>query len=85
MTSETDTKTHLFDNPANVKRVRRLLYGLCIIAAVAEVFVDRHVEHPWEVTPLFYCLYGFGACVVLVLAAAQMRKIIMRSEDYYDR
>lgn len=34
--------------------------------------------------PAFYCLYGFVACVLLVLAATQLRKILMREEDYYD-
>ena len=35
--------------------------------------------------PIFYCLYGFAACVILVLLATQLRKILMRPEDYYDR
>ena len=33
----------------------------------------------------FYGLLGFIACVVLVLAAKQLRKVLMRPEDYYDR
>ena len=32
----------------------------------------------------FYCIYGFAACVALVLLATEMRKVIMRDEDYYD-
>ena len=31
-------------------------------------------------------MYGFVACVLLVLIATQMRKVLMRKEeDYYDR
>jgi hypothetical protein len=30
-------------------------------------------------------LYGFFACVALVLAAKLLRKLIMRPEDYYER
>lgn len=36
------------------------------------------------VIPGFYCLYGFVACTVLVICATQLRKILMRREDYYD-
>ena len=34
--------------------------------------------------PIFYCLYGFAACVILVLLATQLRKVLMRDETYYD-
>ena len=33
----------------------------------------------------FYAIYGFIACVLLVLIATQLRKILMRAEDYHDR
>ena len=32
----------------------------------------------------FYAGYGFVACVLLVLIAKEMRKLLMRREDYYD-
>ncbi|MCB0057592.1 MAG: hypothetical protein H6876_08270 [Hyphomicrobiaceae bacterium] len=79
-----DGKTHMFDKPQNVARVRYALYALCGISILAEVFVHRHVDHPWEALPLFYCLYGFAACVILVLIAKEMRKVLMRDEEYYD-
>jgi hypothetical protein len=42
------------------------------------------VSHSWENLPAFYAVYGFVACVLLVLIAKEMRKVIMRKEDYYD-
>jgi hypothetical protein len=33
----------------------------------------------------FYGWFGFVACVALVLIAKQLRRIVMRPEDYYDR
>jgi hypothetical protein len=45
----------------------------------------RHVERSWEGFPGFYAIYGFAGCVFLVLVAKQMRKVVMRDEDYYDR
>jgi len=78
------TRAHMFDDPKNVKRVRVALYSVCALSLIAELFIERHVEHPWEVLFGFYCLYGFGACVSLVLIAKEMRKILMRGDDYYD-
>jgi len=77
-------KSHVFDNPRNVKRAIYSLFAVCGISFVAEFFVHRHVDHPWEVLFNFYSFYGFVACVVLVLLAKEMRKILMRREDYYD-
>jgi hypothetical protein len=79
-----DGKKHLFDDPKNVRRVRQALYVICGLSLVAELVVHRHVDHPWEIVPIFYAIYGFAACVILVLAATEMRKVLMRGEDYYD-
>ena len=51
---------------------------------VLDLFVSRHVDHPWEALPGFYGLYGFVGIVILVLLAKEMRKLVMRKEDYYD-
>jgi hypothetical protein len=95
MTNPPTGKTHFFDNPRNVKRVIRSLYAVCalvfsldIISLVISAMGGhelRHAETSWEGVPGFYAIYGFVACVILVLAATQLRKILMRKEDYYDR
>ena len=77
-------KRHIFDNPKNVRRVRYALYTVCALSLVAEIFVYRYIDHPWEAMPGFYALYGFAACVILVLVAKELRKVLMRGEDYYD-
>jgi len=77
-------KKHVFDNPRNIKRVVRALYAACLLAFLADFIVHRHVDHPWESLFGFFGVYGFVACVILVLVAKQLRKILMRGEDYYD-
>ena len=77
-------KKHLFDDPGNVKRAIYTLYSVCAIAAAADFFIARHVDHPWESLFGFYAFYGFFACVILVLVAKEMRKIVRRKEDYYE-
>lgn len=79
-----DSRRHIFDNPKNVKRVRYVLYILSGLSIVAELFVKRYVDHPWEALFGFYALYGFVACAILVLIATELRKVLMRGEDYYD-
>lgn len=77
-------KQHIWDDPKNVRRFLRVFYVVCAGLFLADFVVERHVEHPWEGFPAFYAIYGFVACVALVLIATQLRKILMRSEDYYD-
>ena len=77
-------KSHIFDNKKNVKRVLKALVLACVLTAGADIVYHRHVVHPFEALWGFYAIYGFVACVVLVLLAKEMRKILMRDEDYYD-
>ena len=78
-------KDHLFDNRRNIQRVLWVLVVICGLVFAADFIFHRHIVHPWEELWGFYAIYGFVACVVLVLKAKQMRKLLMRSEDYYER
>lgn len=80
-----DGKRYLFDNPRNVRLVVRGLTWTCVLLVALELLVHRHLSHDWEALFGFYALYGFVACVLLVLLAAEMRKLVMRDEDYYER
>jgi hypothetical protein len=78
-------RQHLFDKPENVRRLLWVLYTACALLLAADLFIHRHVTHDWESLWGFYGFYGFVACVSLVLLARQLRKILKRPEDYYDR
>lgn len=73
-----------FDKPENVQIILRVFYVCCALLFIADFFVHRHTYHALEEWPGFYPLYGFAGCVVLVLIAKEMRKVLMRKEDYYD-
>ena len=75
---------HVFDNPLNVKKALYAIYAVSGLSLLLDFFVNRYVDHPWEALFGFYAVYGFVACVILVLAAKGMRKLIMREENYYD-
>ena len=78
-------KVHIFDKPQNVRRVLWALVAMCIATIGADFVYHRHIVHPWEGVWGFYAIYGFVACVVLVPVAKELRKLLMRAEDYYDR
>lgn len=89
-----DERQYLFDRPENVRRLLAMFFVICAALFVADFFVHRHAsfEHgdgenqfPLELLPGFYAIYGFVACVLLVLLAKVLRKLIMRDEDYYER
>jgi len=76
--------THIFDNPRNVERLLYGFYAICIILVAADFIIHRHITMEWEKIPAFYAIYGFIACVLLVIVAKLMRKVLMRKENYYD-
>jgi len=78
-------RKHFFDRPRNVTWLLRVFYALCAVLLAADFVYHRHVYHAFESAPGFYALFGLAACVVLVLAAKEMRKVLMRGEEYYDR
>ena len=79
-----DEKIYFFDKPENVKRVLYVFYTLCVILVLADFVVHRHIGLVWENIPAFYAIYGFVACVALVVVAKLIRKVVMRKEDYYN-
>lgn len=81
---EQPKKQDFFDKPNNIKKILRVFYAICILLVVADFIVHRHIYHDWENIPAFYAVYGFVGCVLLVLIAKEMRKFLMRKEDYYD-
>jgi hypothetical protein len=79
-----DRKKAVFDDPVIRRRlVRGLILG-CMVLLGLDAIMHRHVDHPWEGLFGFYALYGFAACVALVVAAKKWRRLVMRPEDYYE-
>ncbi len=79
-----DEPQDFFDKPENIKKILKVFYVICGLLVAIDFVVHRHVYHDWENIPAFYAIYGFIGCVVLVLIAKEMRKVLMRGEDYYD-
>ncbi len=80
-----------FDRPKNVRKVIYGLFATCVLFVIIDVVFwatgfDKHPYLKWETWPGFYAVYGFVACVVLVIVAKYiLRPLVMRGEDYYEK
>ena len=72
------------DEPRNHDRIYYALVALCVAVVGADLFYVKHVHFEAENLIGAYGLYGFVGCVALVLGAKELRKLLMRDEDYYD-
>ena len=84
MKQDPQQEPDFFDKQRNIDWILRIFYALCAILVLLDFVVHRHIYVSFEELPTFYALYGFVACVVLVLIAKEMRKLLMRKEDYYE-
>jgi hypothetical protein len=78
------------DRPEAVKRLFMIFYVICGALFAAELVLmgtENAHPHPLEerMRIFVYPAYGFVSFWFLVLLARPMRKLLIRSEDYYDR
>ena len=83
------------DDMANVRKIYIGLWVVCLTLLVGGEVALRRAHHAaeeagaahhgfaFESWPGFYGLFGFIGSVCLVLAAKELRKLLMRPEDYY--
>ena len=79
------TDRRWLDDDRNVKKIVWALVAVCAGLAAADLFYVKHAHFSWEMWFGFYGFYGFVCCVLLVLSAKQMRRVLKRDEEYYDR
>ena len=77
-------KKYWLDEPRNVTGIFYALGAVCGLLVVADFFFEKHVHFFWENWTGFHGFFGFLGCVFLVLAAKQLRRVLMRGEDFYD-
>ena len=72
------------DEPRNVTLLVRILTVVCVALVVSDLFYHKHAHFPWEEWFGIYGFFGFAAFFFIVMAGKQLRKVLMRDEDYYD-
>lgn len=77
---------HDFTGPLSPKTAKliKVFFACSLVLFILDFFVKRHTHPGVDDLPGFYPVYGFVGCVVLVLVAKEMRKVLMRDESYYD-
>ena len=81
----TDDDRRWLDDPRNVTRIVIGLAVLCALALLADLFYAKHPLLRRRAISGFYGVYGFAVSFALVLAAKQLRRLLRRDEDYYER
>ena len=80
-----DEELGMFDKPENVKRLLKTFYACVVLLLIVDLFYHKHAIFAWEGYFGFYSVYGFVACVILVIVAKYvLRPMVMRKEDHYD-
>jgi len=79
-----NSRWNKLDSPRGGRVAFRWLAVVCALLLVADLFYDKHAHYGFEDWFGFYGIYGFVGCVILVLAAKELRRLVMRDEDYYE-
>ncbi|MBL4721495.1 MAG: hypothetical protein JKY20_10245 [Alphaproteobacteria bacterium] len=79
-----DTPTRWLDRPDSAKKICWALYVLCAALFFADAFYEKHSHYAVEDWFGFYAIFGFVFSIGLVLSAKELRRLVMRKEDYYD-
>ncbi len=82
---KTGEKRYWLDDMRNVHKLFWVLVALCALLFLSDAFYEKHVVFGFEHWFGFFGLFGFFVSFALVLTARELRKILMRDEDYYDR
>jgi len=77
-------RRYWLDEPRNVDRLVYALYAICAGLFLADRLYVKHPHFVFEGWFGFFAVFGFVACVALVLGARQMRRVVKRPEDYYE-
>ncbi len=80
-----DEKRYWLDDPGNVSKIYLGLWIACLLLIGADLLYHKHAEFWFEEVFGFFAIFGFASYAFIVLSAKQLRKVLKREEDYYDR
>ena len=68
------------------RTVKKIAYGILVLLVMVDFIIPRHDVHFFgDKIPGFWSLFGFTACVVIIIVSKWLGKIgLMKDEDYYD-
>jgi len=68
------------------KTVKKIAYGILVLLVMVDFIIPRHEVHFFgDKIPGFWSLFGFSACVVIIIVSKWLGKNgLIKDEDYYD-
>jgi len=68
------------------KTVKKIAYGILALLFIVDFIIPRHEIHFFgDKIPGFWSIFGFSACVVIIIVSKWLGKNgLMKDEDYYD-
>ena len=68
------------------KTVKKIAYGILVLLFIVDFIIPRHEIHFFgDKIPGFWSLFGFSACVVIIIVSKWLGKNgLMKDEVYYD-
>jgi hypothetical protein len=82
--SKESSEDRWLDRPGSVNLIIKVLVCACALTVVADFFYHKHGDYHFQEWFAFDAAFGFLAYIGLVTAAKGVRRLLMRSEDYYD-
>ena len=79
------SETRWLDHARNVSKLYYAVWVCGLVLVLLDFVMHRHDPIAFAERPGFYAAYGFLACVLLVLTAKSLRRLLKRPEDYYER
>ncbi|MBN4083083.1 hypothetical protein JYU08_00190 [bacterium AH-315-B06] len=77
-------RKYWLDRPGSIDKIYWALCALCALLFIADAVYVKHPTFAVEAWFGFFAIFGFVFSVGLVLSAKQLRRILIRKEDYYD-
>lgn len=74
-----------FDKPENIRKLWIMLYGICVLLILPDLFTHRHAYFGFDSFFAFYALLGFVSCAVLILFSKLVGLVLKVKENYYDK
>jgi hypothetical protein len=72
-----------FDHPSSRKLLWWVLWIICGLTLVAELFLHRHAYFSIDGWFGFYTALGFVGCALMILTAKGLGLLLKRKENYY--
>ena len=68
------------------KTVKKIAYGILVLLVIVDFIIPRHEIHFFgDKIPGFWSIFGFSACVVIIIVSKWLGKNgLVKDEDYYD-